>query len=50
MAREGVILKCTETGQETYITKKNKKKNPEKLRIKKFNPQTRKHTIYVEKK
>ncbi|XP_023226485.1 uncharacterized protein LOC111627148 [Centruroides sculpturatus] len=31
MAREGIILKCTETGQETYITTKNKKLHPERF-------------------
>ena len=31
-------------------TYKNKKKLKEKLKLKKFNPLARKHTLYVEKK
>ncbi len=50
MAREGIILKCIETGEETYITKKNKKLHAERLEIKKFNPKVRHHTTYREKK
>jgi large subunit ribosomal protein L33 len=48
MAKKGnrvqVILECTEhkasgqPGTSRYITKKNKKNNPERLELKKFNP------------
>jgi large subunit ribosomal protein L33 len=33
-----------------YYTYKNRKKNPEKLSFKKYNPVARKHTVYKEKK
>ena len=48
--KNGITLKCTETGQETYITKKNKKNNVERLELRKYNPVLRKHTLYREKK
>lgn len=48
--KNGIIMKCTETGQETYITKKNKKNSPDKLELKKYNPFVRRHTLYREKK
>ncbi|WP_127943087.1 MULTISPECIES: 50S ribosomal protein L33 [unclassified Mycoplasma] len=50
MAREGIILKCTETGQETYITTKNKKLHPERFEVRKYNPKVRRYTLYREKK
>jgi large subunit ribosomal protein L33 len=33
-----------------YTTKKNKRKNPDKLRMKKFDPVVRKHVEFVEEK
>jgi large subunit ribosomal protein L33 len=48
--REIVTLECTETGQRTYTTMRNKKKNPNKLQIKKYNPKVRRHTLYKEVK
>lgn len=33
-----------------YTTKKNKRKHPEKLRTKKFDPVVRKHVEFVEEK
>ena len=48
--KNGIILKCTESGHETYITKKNKKNNSDRLELKKYNPVLRKHTLYKEKK
>jgi len=48
--KKGIILKCTETGHETYITKKNKKNTPDRLELKKYNPVARRHTLYKGKK
>ena len=58
MARKGnrvqVILECTEhknsvqPGTSRYITKKNKKNNPERLELKKFNPILKKVTVHKE--
>jgi large subunit ribosomal protein L33 len=49
-----VILECTEhkasgqPGTSRYITKKNKKNNPERLELKKFNPILKKVTVHKE--
>ena len=48
--REIVILECTETKERTYSTTRNKKKNPNKLQVKKYNPKVRRHTLYKEAK
>ena len=50
MARESVILVCTECGEENYITTRNKRKHPEKLEVKKYCPRLRKMTLHKEKK
>ena len=50
-SREGIILECTEApGTSRYITEKNKRNDPERLEIKKYNPVRRKHTVHKEKK
>jgi len=49
-----VILECTEhktsgkPGTSRYITTKNKKNNPERIELKKFNPILKKYTIHKE--
>ena len=58
MARKGnrvqVILECTEhktTGQpgtSRYITTKNRKNTPERLEMKKYNPNLKKVTVHKE--
>ncbi len=58
MAKKGsrvqVILECTEQkntnlpGTSRYITEKNKKNTPERLELKKFNPNMKKVTIHKE--
>ena len=45
-----VKMKCTETGKVHYVTRKNKKQNPDKLELKKYNPVLRKRTLYREEK
>ena len=50
MSQDQLIrLKCTETG-EILFTRKNKKKNQQKLELKKFNRSLRKRTVYKETK
>ena len=50
MSQDHIVkLKCKETGDIKYSVK-NKKKNPEKLQLKKYNPKLRKHTTYEETK
>ena len=58
MAKKGnrvqVILECTEhknsgkAGTSRYITTKNKKNNPDRMEIKKFNSILKKYTIHKE--
>ena len=49
-----MILECTEhktsglPGTSRYITVKNKKNNPERLELKKFNPILKKVTVHKE--
>jgi len=49
-----VILECTEhattglPGTSRYITMKNRKNDPERMELKKFNPILRKMTIHKE--
>ena len=49
-----VIMECTEhknsgmPGTSRYITTKNKKNNPERLELKKFNAILKKYTIHKE--
>jgi len=52
--RVQVILECTEhkssgkPGTSRYITVKNKKNNPERMELKKFNPILKKVTVHKE--
>lgn len=58
MAKKGnrvqVILECTEhknsglPGTSRYISEKNKKNNPERLELKKYNPIMKKMTVHKE--
>jgi large subunit ribosomal protein L33 len=49
-AREYVWLKCSETGDLNYRTPRNKNNMSGPLKIKKFSPRLRKHTLHVEVK
>ena len=58
MAKKGnrvqVILECTEQkttsvpGTSRYITTKNRKNTPERIEMKKYNPNLRKMTVHKE--
>lgn len=58
MAKKGsriqVILECTEhkdsgkPGTSRYVTTKNKKNNPERVELKKFNPILKRVTLHKE--
>lgn len=58
MAKKGnrvqVILECTEQkntnvpGTSRYITVKNKKNTPERIEVKKYNPNLKKVTVHKE--
>ena len=38
------------TGQRTYITRKNPRNTPDKLKLRKYDPKLRKHVIFEETK
>ena len=48
MKRKTIGLVCEETGHRHYYTRKNTQNTPEKLRLRKYNPVVRRHTVYVE--
>ncbi len=43
-------LKCTETGHIQYWSTRNKKSCPNPLKLKKYNPKLKRHTLYKEAK
>ena len=52
MARETVILECTEAKDEgkpvsRYLAQRNKKTQPDRLEMKKYNPNLRRHTVHL---
>ena len=46
--RVNVTLACTECGDRNYITKKNKRNNPDRIELKKYCPRLKKW-LYTEK-
>ena len=53
MPRELVTLECSEARKEgkppsRYLTTRNKKLQPEKIELKKYNPFLRRHTVHRE--
>ena len=53
MPRENVTIECTEARKEgkspsRYVTSRNKKLQPEKIELKKYNPALRRHTVHRE--
>ena len=48
--RVKVTLACTECKQRNYVSKKNKKNDPDRLEMKKFCRFCRKHTLHRETK
>ena len=46
--RDQVILACSDCKRRNYITKKNKRKHPDRLEHKKYCRFCRKHTIHKE--
>ncbi len=55
MAREQIVLECSEAKAagkpaSRYYSTRNKKLQTEKLEVKKYNPNLRKHTLHKEVK
>lgn len=48
--RENITMQCTECKEKTYLTKKNKRNNPDRLELNKYCPRERKVTLHRETK
>ncbi|WP_369299075.1 50S ribosomal protein L33 [uncultured Neglectibacter sp.] len=48
--RVKIVLACTECKQRNYLSKKEKKNNPDRLEMKKYCRFCRKHTLHRETK
>ncbi|MCB9477326.1 MAG: 50S ribosomal protein L33 [Deltaproteobacteria bacterium] len=48
--RDIVTLQCTECRNRNYTTTRNKKRNPNKVELRKFCPHDRRHTLHKETK
>lgn len=48
--RVNVTLACTDCGERNYISKKNKRNNPERIEMKKYCARDGKHTLPRETK
>ncbi|MFV0255681.1 MAG: 50S ribosomal protein L33 [Erysipelotrichaceae bacterium] len=48
--RENIQFKCSVCGEENYLGSRNKRKNPEKMTIKKYCSRCNKKTDHKEKK
>lgn len=46
--RVNVTLACIECGDRNYITKKNKRNNPERIELMKYSPIFKKYTLHRE--
>ncbi|WP_071460130.1 50S ribosomal protein L33 [Bacillus massilinigeriensis] len=48
--RVNITLACTECGDRNYISKKNKRNNPDRLELKKYCPREKRATQHRETK
>lgn len=48
--RVNITLECTECGEQTYLSQKNKRNNPDRIELKKYCPRDRKVTLHRETK
>jgi len=48
--REQIILECTVCKQRNYLSTRDKRKQPEKIEVKKYCKFDRKHTLHKESK
>ena len=47
--RDIIILACDECKNRNYTTTRNKRKNPNRMELKKFCPSCRKHTLHKQR-
>ncbi len=50
MARDKIILACTDCEERNYSTKKNKRLHPERVEQRKYCPRCKTHTAHKETK
>ena len=48
--RPKITLACTECKERNYITKKNRRNNPDRITLKKYDPVVRKHVDFREER
>ncbi|MDK2821756.1 MAG: large subunit ribosomal protein [Clostridia bacterium] len=48
--RVGITLECTDCKKRNYVTYKNKKNDPDRIELKKYCSNCRKHTVHKETK
>ena len=48
--RLNINLECTECKERNYLSKKNKRNNPDRLELKKYSPKLRKVCVFKEVK
>lgn len=48
--RVNITLECTECKERNYLSKKNKRNNPDRLEVKKYCPRERRVTLHRETK
>lgn len=48
--RVNILLECQETKERLYLTSKNKRNHPERLKLRKYSPKAQKHVLFVEVK
>lgn len=48
--RVNITLECTECKERNYLSKKNKRNNPDRLEVKKYCPRERRVTLHREVK
>jgi large subunit ribosomal protein L33 len=46
--RPKVTLACTECKERNYITRKNRRNDPDRLELKKYCPRDKRHTVHRE--
>lgn len=48
--RVNITMECTECKERNYITKKNKRNNPDRIELEKYCPRERRVTLHRESK
>ncbi|TWE11602.1 50S ribosomal protein L33 [Rudaeicoccus suwonensis] len=46
--RPKITLACTECKERNYVTKKNRRNNPDRVEFKKYCPREKRHTLHRE--